>query len=241
MLAEKLHNLRVLVVEDHAPLCAALAALFEAHHVRADFAHSAQTGLARALTESPDVVVLDIGLPGKDGIWLCEQVRKHATRHVPILMLTARDSIADKLKGFDAGADDYLTKPFDNTELLARCVALSVRQRVGTSYLITIGSLQIDHRLQLARRFAQPLTLNARALQILDILANAYPSAVTRSQLISKLWEDENPPSDPLRSHLYLLRAALQNAAHAAGIAQPREIIKTIHNVGFRLLDDSAP
>jgi DNA-binding response OmpR family regulator len=239
MLAEKLQNLRVLVVEDHAPLCIALAELFVTHGVRADFAHSAQQGLALALTDTPDVMVLDIGLPGKDGIWLCEQLRKQANHHIPILMLTARDSIADKLRGFEAGADDYLSKPFANAELLARCAALCARHRTGTAHVITIGSLQIDRRQQKATRFGTPLALHARALQILETLAEAYPNAVTRSQLINKLWQDETPPSDPLRSHLYLLRSALQNAAIAAGIEAPQDIIKTLHQVGYKLLDDS--
>jgi DNA-binding response OmpR family regulator len=241
-LQQKLKDLRLLIVEDHAPLRLALAQLFEAAGARVDFAQNAAQGLALVLSQMPHIVVLDLGLPGRDGIWLAQQIRAQAGRHVPILMLTARDLIGDKLLGFEAGADDYLTKPFDNAELLARCAALSMRHRAGQDHVLKIGSLSIDRRLMRVQRFGQLVELNLRAKQILLLLADRYPQPVTRSELIAQLWPDEPPPSDPLRSHLYLLRSALAQAAagsNQASACASKEIIKTIQNVGFCLQDDS--
>jgi DNA-binding response OmpR family regulator len=234
----KLKDLRVLVVEDHAPLRAALANLLEQHQAQVDFAANADQALELALAHAPEVIVLDIGLPGRDGYWLCERLRALADRHLPILMLTARDSLPDKLQGFGAGADDYLTKPFANDELLARIHALSLRARTGLSHLIEIGSLQLDLRLGEARRFGLRLDLHRRAWQILLNLAQAYPRAVSRSELVAQLWPDEVPPSDPLRSHLYLLRLALEQASVSAGKLDQPKLLHTIQHVGFKLVSD---
>ena len=116
--------LRILIIEDSPGLRLSLASLFEAHGHRVDFAADGRTGLRRALAEPPDVLVLDLGLPGLDGLSVCEAIREQSDRHVPVLMLTARDTLAEKLRGFEAGTDDYLVKPFAGDELLARCLAL---------------------------------------------------------------------------------------------------------------------
>lgn len=220
--------LRILLVEDHLPLRQSLAALFEARGHQIDFAADGRTGLQLALAEPPDVLVLDLGLPGMDGLRVCEALRERADRHVPILMLTARDRLEDKLAGFAAGADDYLVKPFAAAELLARCLALSQRHRVGTEHRLQIGSLLIDRRSGQATRHGQALDLQGIPLRILRLLAEAWPRAVTRSELLRELWPDEVPASDPLRSHLYVLRQALDKP-----FEQP--MLRTIHGLGFRL------
>ena len=143
-------------------------------------------------------------------------------------MLTARDSLDDKLQGFAAGADDYLLKPFANAELLARCVALSQRHRVGNKHELQIGSLSIDRQAGVATRHGQLLSLQRTPFQILLTLAQACPRVVTRSSLIDSVWPEQTPPSDPLRSHLYLLRQALDKP-----FARP--MLLTVHGVGFRL------
>jgi DNA-binding response OmpR family regulator len=183
------------------------------------------------LETAPDVVVLDLGLPGMDGIALCEQLRARADRHVPVLMLTARDTLKDKLEGFAAGADDYLAKPFVEAELLARCRALGMRHRAGTEHRLQIGSLRIDRRLGSATRHGRALTLHQTAYRILLELAEAWPRTLTRTQLISRLWGDEAPDSDPLRTHLYLLRQQLDKPFATA-------MLETVHGVGFRLVAD---
>lgn len=224
--------LRVLVIEDHHALRTALAMLFESHGHHADFAADGRVGLQLALANPPDVVVLDVGLPGIGGLSVCEQLRAQADWHIPVLMLTARDSLDDKLQGFAAGADDYLLKPFANAELLARCVALSQRHRVGKKHLLEIGSLSIDRRTNAASRHGQPLDLQRIPFQILLNLAQACPRVVTRSRLIDTLWPEQSPPSDPLRSHLYLLRQELDKPFQ-------RPMLVTVHGVGFRLDPDA--
>ncbi len=220
--------LRILIIEDHLALRQTLAQLFESHGHQADFAADGLTGLRLALSHPPDVIILDIGLPGIDGLQVCQRLRAQADRHIPILMLTARDTLQDKLQGFVSGADDYLLKPFANEELLARCVALSMRHRVGTQHRLILGSLSIDRQSSQAYRFDRVLTLQRIPFQILLALAEAWPRVLSRSALVDQLWPEEIPPSDPLRSHLYALRLALDKP-----FARPMLI--TVHGVGFRL------
>ncbi|MCQ4166563.1 response regulator transcription factor [Tahibacter harae] len=224
-------RLHILVIEDNPALRASLAAVLEAHGHRADFAVDGRRGLQLALAEPPDVVVLDLNLPGLDGIELCRRLRDRADRHVPVLMLTARDSLQDKLAGFEAGADDYLVKPFAGAELLARCQALSQRHRVGARHELRIGSLCLDRRSGKAQRHGQPLELQQTPYRILLALAEAWPRTLTRSELVQQLWGDEAPSSDPLRTHLYLLRQVLDRPYATA-------LLKTVHGVGFRLESD---
>ena len=227
-MAEALH---ILIVEDHPALREQIAGLLAAAGHRAEFAADGRLGLQMALEQPPDVLVLDLGLPGLDGLRVCQRLRERADRHVPVLMLTARDSLDDKLRGFEAGADDYLVKPFAGAELLARCLALSQRHRLGAAHELRIGSLCIDRRLGEARRAGQRLELPAMAAAILLILAEAWPRTVTRSELILRLWENDTPESDPLRSHLYLLRQALDKPFD-------KPMLKTVHGVGFKLESD---
>ena len=225
-------RLRILVIEDHLALRMSMAAMLESHGHRADFAADGRTGLQLALAEPPDVVVLDLTLPGMDGLQVCERLRAQADRHIPILMLTARDTLDDKLKGFEAGADDYLVKPFAAEELLARCLVLARRHRVGEPHLLRVGSLCIDRRSAEVRRHDRVLDLQQTSYRILLALAEAWPRTLTRSDLVQRLWGDDPPQSDPLRSHLYLLRQALDRPFDTA-------MLKTVHGVGFKLEADS--
>lgn len=224
-------TLEVLLVEDHAELSESLRAALTARGLLVQHAVDGRAALAMALAEPPDVLVLDLTLPGLDGLHVCRRLRAQADRHVPVLMLTARDTLADKLAGFDAGADDYLIKPFATEELLARIQALAHRRRAGTAHRLQIGSLIIDRRTGHATRAGQPLVLRQTAHRILLMLAEAWPRAVTRSELIRELWRDDPPESDPLRTHLYLLRQVLDKP-----FAVP--MLETVHDVGVRLRAD---
>ena len=227
--------LHLLVVEDHAPLREQIVALLRraGHHV--DEAADGRLALRSALEQPPDVLLLDLALPGLDGLALCRQLRQQAPRHVPVLMLTARDSVPDKVLGFDAGADDYLVKPFAGEELLARVTALARRRIAGEDYLLRIGPLHIDRRACEAHRDGVRLTLPPTAFALLLLLAEAWPRALTRSEIVHRLWNDEAPDSDPLRSHLYQLRQVLDRP-----FATP--MLKTVHGIGYRLdTGDAAP
>ena len=228
--AHPLHPLptRVLVVEDHAPLREQITTLLQAAGHRVDEASDGRIALALALATPPDVLVLDLGLPGLSGLELCRRLRAQAAQPVPVLMLTARDSLPDKLAGFDAGADDYLIKPFAGDELLARVQALSRRAGAGRDFRLHIGPLAIDRRSREAWREGQRLVLPPTAFAILLLLAEAWPRALTRSELIRRLWDSDPPESDPLRTHLYQLRQQLDKP-----FATP--MLHTVHGVGMRL------
>ncbi|WP_425259388.1 response regulator transcription factor [Rubrivivax sp. RP6-9] len=219
-------NLRILVVEDHAGLRAQIVALLSAAGWRTEEASDGRLALQMALEEPPDVLLLDLGLPGLDGLDVCQQLRQRADRHVPVLMLTARDTLADKGQGFAAGADDYLLKPFASEELLWRCQALARRAELGRGHVLERGPLCIDRRSGAVHCGGHALALSGHALRLLVALAEAWPRTVTRSELLQQLWADAPPESDALRSHLYTLRQAL-------GPAQ--SIVKTVHGVGLRL------
>ncbi|MEM9304244.1 MAG: response regulator transcription factor, partial [Pseudomonadota bacterium] len=149
-------------------------------------------------------------------------------RHLPILMLTARDTLDDKIVGFEAGADDYLTKPFALEELLLRCHALGRRHQLHRDDVLAIGDLAIDRRLRTATRAGQPLALNHTPFDILVALAEAHPAVMTRSELTDRIWGDDPPTSDALATHIYSLRQALDRPFDSP-------MLKTLHGVGFRL------
>ncbi len=224
-------HLRILIVEDSHALRLSMASLLESHGHHIDFAADGVSGLRLALNSPPDVLVLDLGLPGMDGLRVCRELRLRSDRHIPILILTARDSLDDKVKGFEVGADDYLVKPFAGQELLMRCLALAKRNRVGEAHIIEIGSLRINRKTREVHRNGVTLEFPSTSFNILLHLAESWPRTVTRSEIIQRLWGDDSPQSDPLRSHLYTLRQNLDRP-----FAKP--MLKTIHDVGFKLESD---
>ncbi|MBU2895047.1 response regulator transcription factor [Colwellia sp. D2M02] len=221
-------SLHILLVEDQLNIARNVAEYMEAKGHVFDFAMQGQQGLALALSESYDLIILDLNLPVMDGLTVCEQLRLKSSRHIPILMLTARDTIDDKVSGFTAGADDYLTKPFSLQELEVRCLALSRRHLLQTDDVVTLGELQIDRKRKTVQRKGVPLNLHTMGYRILTFLAEEYPQVVSRSQLAQKLWGDEPTESDALRSHIYQLRSVLDKPFSYA-------MLKTRHGVGFAL------
>jgi DNA-binding response OmpR family regulator len=221
-------SLNVLVVEDQQSIARNIADYMEAKGHSFDFASQGKQGLDLALEHHFDLIILDLNLPKMDGLEVCQQIRKHANRHIPILMLTARDSIDDKVSGFTAGADDYLTKPFSLQELEVRCLALSRRHLLQTSDILTIGPLTIDRQRKQVSRDNNVLDLHAMGVRILTVLAEAYPQVVSRSTLTQKIWGDEPTESDAMRSHIYQLRNILDKPFDYP-------ILKTVHGVGFTL------
>lgn len=220
--------LQLLLIEDQLDIAQNIADYMEQKGHNLDFATQGRQGLDLALQEHFDLIVLDLNLPIMDGLEVCRQLREKADRHIPILMLTARDSIEDKVTGFGVGADDYLTKPFSLQELEVRCLALSRRHLLDSKHVIELGQLSIDKNKRLASREGQPLNLSSMGYKILTVLAEAHPQVVSRSELSHKLWGDEPTESDALRSHIYQLRTALDKP-----FTFP--MLKTLHGVGFTL------
>ncbi len=200
--------LRVLLVEDHRELAETTGAFLESCGHTVDYAADGLGALHLALTGDYDVVVLDVRLPGPDGIEVCARLRREAKRSTPIIMLTARDRLEDKLAGFDAGADDYLVKPFDLPELVARVEALA-RRRQGLAARFEIGDLVLDADTLQVTRAGRPVTLSRSAFTILAVLVREHPRVVSRRQIEHELWGEDPPDSDALRSHLYNLRQAV--------------------------------
>ena len=224
-------SLRLLLIEDQIAIAKNIVAFLEKQQHTLDYASDGVQGLELALNNYYDVVILDLMLPGIDGWNVCQKIRERSARQVPIIMLTARDSVDDKVKGFDLGADDYLTKPFALEELNVRCIALSRRNQLNTEYEVRIGTLIIDRKLQTVSREGQPVELHQIPFKILLTLAESYPRVVSRSELCSKIWGEDLTESDSLRSHIYQLRKQIDKPYSIA-------MIKTVHGVGFSLESD---
>jgi DNA-binding response OmpR family regulator len=227
-MTQQANALNVLLVEDQTGIANNIADYMEQKGHVFDFAVQGKQGLALALEHYYDLVILDLNLPSMDGLEVCQQIREKADRHIPILMLTARDSVEDKVSGFTVGADDYLTKPFSLQELEVRCLALSRRHLLQTNDVMNLGPLAIDRKRKEIKREGQTLALHSMGYRILTILAEAYPQVVSRSELSHKLWGDEPTESDAIRSHIYQLRTVLDKP-----FSHP--LLKTIHGVGFSL------
>lgn len=220
--------LSVLVIEDTPEIGREVCDFLSAQGMQVDYAATGNLGLSLAQQQHYDVIVLDVMLPDINGVTVCKTLKQSCDPVPAVLMLTARDSIADKSLGFDAGADDYLTKPFDLTELLLRCQALARRHQLHQSQTIVIGELAVNEKQQLAERQGQSLKLSSTDFAILLLLVQAYPNAVSRQQLVNKIWGDEAPDSDVIRSHIYTLRQALDKP-----FATP--MLATLHGIGFKL------
>jgi DNA-binding response OmpR family regulator len=221
-------SLYILVVEDEQSIAQNIAAFMESKGHALDFATRGDQGLELALTHHYDLVILDLNLPAMDGLRVCQQLREMADHHVPIIMLTARDSIDDKVTGFTSGADDYLTKPFSLEELEVRCFALSRRHLLQTNDALIFDKLIINRKAKKVTRDEKKLELHTMGYRILSILAEAYPQVVSRSTLTQKLWGDEPTESDALRTHIYQLRNHIDKPFDYP-------MIKTIHGIGFVL------
>lgn len=222
-------NATVLLVEDHKNLAEAVGNYLDSCGFTMDFAYDGLTGMHLATTNLYDVIILDIALPGIDGFEICKRLRQDAHIPTPILMLTARDQLDDKLKGFEIGADDYLVKPFDMPELEARLLALIRRQRGEVDKAIyTVHDLELNTRSMQVSRAGQNIQLSPTCLRILKILIRESPNLVTREQIEHELWGDFVPDSDTLRSHLYKLRRAIDKPF---GVS----LLETKQGVGYRL------
>jgi DNA-binding response OmpR family regulator len=193
-----------------------------------DYARDGTQGLHLAGGEGYDAVILDLGLPGLDGLTLCRRLRDTARRDIPIIMLTARDTEADKLSGFDAGADDYVTKPFSLLELQARLKAL-VRRASGSRGVLQVADLTFDLRTLLIRRGSRAIALAPTGMRILEQLMRASPGVVTREQIERTVWGDDPPGTDAaLRGHILIIRNAVDSET------EPK-LLHTVHGIGYRL------
>lgn len=225
--------MRILIIEDDRTIATNLYDFLTARGHAVDAAGDGVTGLHLAVIQPFDAIVLDIGLPGMDGLKLCEKLRSEAHLDTPLLMLTARDTLQDKLHGFGSGADDYLVKPFALKEVEARLLALHKRSsgRV-TSKTLVAGDLTFDPRTLEVRFAGAQVKLPPKCIKLLETMMSEPGRLFSRAQLERAVWGDAQETSDTLRSHMHILRRALVEC----GGYDP---IETSHGLGYRLLPDA--
>jgi len=222
---------RILVIEDETPMRTALADVLEGEGYRTLGAADGESGLRKAVDEKPDLVLLDIMMPKLDGFAVCAELRRLGIA-VPVLMLTAKGQIEDRVAGLDVGADDYLVKPFSTEELLARVRALLRRsQRQGKAATrLKLGEVEIDLARQTAIRGRKPVHLTAKEFSMLRLMAEAAGEPISRERFLDVVWGYAAfPTTRTVDNHIASLRAKLEKNSDA-----PRWI-KTVHGVGYRL------
>ncbi|WP_339725394.1 response regulator [uncultured Paraglaciecola sp.] len=216
--------MRILLVEDDLPLARALHQSLRTEGFTANHVADARSALLTIETNECDMLILDLGLPDMDGLALLKQIRQKNIK-LPVLILTARDSIDDKIKGLDQGADDYLSKPFDVNELIARLRVIERRLGTATSATITIGEVNLDcasHELKVAGKLIE---LSRKEFMLLKVLLEQAGRIQSREQLESKLYEwGEEVASNAVEVHIHHLRKKL-----------PEAFIKTIRGVGYSI------
>ena len=219
----------LLLIEDNPDLVENLSEFFEEHNDVVDIAYNGLNGLSFALENNYDAIILDVTLPGMDGLEVCERIRKEG-RTTPVLMLTARDTLNNKLEGFNSGTDDYLVKPFDLPELEMRIKALARR---GSAKVVrpvmTVADLEFDPSSLQITRGGRRIDLPPIPIKILALLMRRSPEVVGRKEIEREIWGDSLPDSDSLRAHIHVLRAAIDR-----GFEKP--LMQTIRGMGYQIV-----
>jgi DNA-binding response OmpR family regulator len=221
----------ILIVEDERSMGLVLETTLSRAGYRPLWVGDGETGLRSALHERPDLVILDVGLPEMDGVELCQRLRA-LQFEAPILMLTGRVQLRDRVEGLEAGADDYLAKPFQPEEFLARIRALLRRQRraAARSVALVLGDVQIDLAAHVATRAGQPLALTKTEFSLLDLLARHDGQPVTREEMLNVIWGySRSAATRTIDTHIWRLRKKLGDTGES-----PRWI-KLVHGRGYHL------
>ncbi len=219
--------MRLLFVEDERRLASALVQLCREHHYTVDVAYDGESGLDLALTNSYDAIILDIMLPKLNGLDILKAVRKEQL-DVPVLLLTARDTIADKVTGLDLGADDYLAKPFANEELLARIRALTRRtgNLAGTECL-QAGPFSLDLSAREISRDGEVLSLTAKEFQLMELLMRNQGKVLSKEVILDRVWgPDADVIANAVENYIYFLRKKID-------ISNSPSFIETVRGVGY--------
>jgi DNA-binding response OmpR family regulator len=222
--------MRVLVAEDDPGLRSVLERGLRRSGYVVDAVPDGDRALLYMRSYEYEVAILDWRMPGASGLDVVQEVRQRGSK-VPILLLTARDTTADRVQGLDGGADDYLVKPFEFAELLARIRALQRRPAVVLEPLLVVGDVELDPATRLARRGSEELPLTGRELAILELLMRRFPSVVDRRSIAVQVWDDEADAvgSNTIDVHLARLRAKLVGSALR---------IETVRGIGYRMVGD---
>lgn len=225
--------MRILLIEDNTLLAGNIVDYLDLKGHHTDYASNAKQCFHCLAQYEYDVLLLDVMLPGADGFELCTTIRQDLLLQTPILFLTAKAELNDKLSGFAAGGDDYLTKPFALEELYARLSALAVRGKRSDVPQLSFADLHLNLREGTAQREDKQFKLNNVQVQILKHLIQAAPAPVSRRELEYAIWQEAPPETNALRVHVYQLRRLIDKP-----FQQP--YIETIHGVGYRMLSTAA-
>ena len=225
-------SLSILIVEDNAQLAANIYDYLEACGHVLDAAPDGVSGLNLAATKEYDAIVLDWNLPRMDGLSVLRRLRSDEKKTVPVIMLTARDQLADKIDGFESGVDDYLVKPvaLPELEIRLRSLVARVRQSIAPDHVLTVGDLSFNLRTLEAARGSRRIQLSRTSRQLLELLMRDSPKVVARQRLEQVAWGEETPEIDLLRSHMYVLRRAIDQGS------EPK-LLHTVSGVGYRLCE----
>lgn len=222
--------MKILIVEDEIKLANAIKRAMELRKYTADIAHNGSDGYDLALTEDYDLIILDIMLPGIDGISLCSKLRKNGV-HTPVLMLTAKGQIADKITGLDAGADDYVVKPFSFEELFARIRALTRRPKHTQNQIIHVKDLTLDPQAFNAKRAGKTITLSAKEFALLEYLIRNKNLVLTKEQIMAHVWSfNSDVLPNTVEVHIKHLRDKIDRQFN-------NPLIKTVRGRGYMVID----
>lgn len=225
----------ILIIEDNTAISGLIADCLEGAGFETDFAVNGVDGLRLSEENAYSAILLDGALPRMDGLEVCKQIRARREGHVPILFLTARDTLEDKVAGLDAGADDYLVKPFEPKELLARLEGVLRRARREVApELLTVGDMELDSRTFTVSRSGREVQVSPTGFRILRHLMRESPRVIPRKSLELEIWGADPPDSDSLRSHIYTLRKAIDK-----GGGEP--LLHTLPSQGYRVSSDAQP
>jgi DNA-binding response OmpR family regulator len=227
---------RILIVEDEPKLAMAVKQGLEANQHAVSVAATGEDGFFLAQTESFDLLIFDIMLPGRDGIEIMGNLRRLGHR-TPVLLLTSKDAIEDRVRGLDAGADDYLAKPFALSELQARVRALGRRSAPEIQSTLKLEDLELDRVRHIASRAGRPLDLTAREFELLEYLMRQLDQVVSREALAREVWKESarhTPIDNVIDVHIARLRRKMDDP-------YPRKLLRTVRGVGFVLRSDPQP
>jgi two-component system copper resistance phosphate regulon response regulator CusR len=219
--------MQLLLIEDEKPIATVIQRGLEEEHYRVDVAHEGKQGLTLALETGYALIILDLMLPGMDGWQICEALRERRIL-TPILMLTARDGVQDRVRGLEMGADDYLTKPFDFAELLARVRALLRRDKLHKGRVLRIAHLEIDTGARQVRCAGKEVVLTRREYSLLEALVLNEGRVLSRDVIQKRVWSNEESYSNIVDVHIGLLRKKIDSASAC-------KLIHTVHGIGYML------
>ena len=219
--------MRILLVEDDLVIAEQIVGALKREGYCVDVAHDGETAVEAAIIGSHSLVILDVMLPKLDGWGVCKELRQMRMT-VPVLMLTARDSVEDRVRGLEGGADDYLPKPFDVRELMARIRALSRRDMVHKTGIIEVGGLKIDSNAHTVTREGQTIQLTPREFSLLEALARNEGRTLTRAVILESVWNNEESLDNTVNFHITSLRKKVDAPFE-------EKLIHTVHGIGYVL------